>query len=217
MPSTAFTKFENKMLSDVLQLIETHDELAHGRRGRHGLGHLTRSSIFLLCAAWELYVEELALEMSKKISDAMDHPLDLSKDMAKELAQVVKSRKHELKPLEFAGDGWKGVIRSHSESLCAALNSPKADPISILFRKTTGWDAPTECWSKSTSFINEFVSLRGEIAHKGSEGSYPRVYDVKNKCFEGIKLSALETDNGAAYYLRTASPALAWRRRKITE
>jgi len=50
------------MLDDVDRLIESHGQLNHDGMGRRGLGHITRSGVLMLCAAWELYLEEMLVE-----------------------------------------------------------------------------------------------------------------------------------------------------------
>src|SRR5690606_38968995 len=62
MPSKALGKFEGAMMKDVNRIIQTHADIQNGNPGNMGLGHLTRSGVLLLCAAWELYIEELLIE-----------------------------------------------------------------------------------------------------------------------------------------------------------
>ena len=50
MSSNAYTNFEKK-LKDVERLYDSHSQLNHDGKGRRGLGHITRSGIFMLCAA----------------------------------------------------------------------------------------------------------------------------------------------------------------------
>ena len=97
------------MLTDVDRLIESHRILSGGAQGRPGLGHITKSGTFLLCAAWELYIEELVVEIAKVLADRANSPSDLPKEVRKEISKHVKKHSHELKPLDFVnGAGISG-------------------------------------------------------------------------------------------------------------
>jgi RiboL-PSP-HEPN len=61
MPSRSLQIFYYNLLNDINQLIKIHDTLNKGK-GRKSLGHLTRSGVVLLCAAWEVYIEEVLVE-----------------------------------------------------------------------------------------------------------------------------------------------------------
>jgi hypothetical protein len=214
MPSSAFTKFESRMLTDVDRLIESHQVLSHGAQGRHGLGHITRSGTFLLCAAWELYVEELVVEVASCLAERAEAPNDLPKDVRKELSRHVKEHSHELKPLDLAGEGWRLVYLSHAKELVMGLNTPKSNPIELLFKRLTGWANVTECWSCGPDYINEFVSVRGDIAHKGSDADYVRLSTLREDYRVNIAETARETDNAACDYIHViATGNRPWRRR----
>jgi hypothetical protein len=113
MPSSALIKFENNMLVDVDRIIQSHGQLNHDGMGRRGLGHITRSGVLMLCAAWELYLEELLIESARIFIRRAHSPGQLPQPVQKEIAKVVRESKHELKPLELAGDGWKIIYDNH--------------------------------------------------------------------------------------------------------
>lgn len=202
------------MLVDVDRLIESHQSLSHGTQGRHGLGHITRSGTFLLCAAWELYVEELAVEVASLFAERASAPDDLPNEVRKELSKHVKNHNHELKPLDLAGDGWRLVYLSHAKQLVSGLNTPKAEPINVLFKRLTGWNKPSDCWSCGSDYINSFVSVRGDIAHRGSDADYIRLNKLRDDYRIRIAETALEMDNGACNYVHEKSNGRRpWRRR----
>ncbi|WP_197030545.1 HEPN domain-containing protein, partial [Halomonas sp. BC04] len=109
MPSASFRKFENNLLIDVDRIIDSHYHLNHDGGGKRGLGHITRSGVLMLCAAWELYIEEVLLEGVDYFTHQLDSPKGLPKPVQKEIARSVKEAKHDLKPLELAGEGWKDL------------------------------------------------------------------------------------------------------------
>ena len=133
MPSAALQKFEANMLVDVDRIISSHGDLNHDGMGRRGLGHITRSGVLMLCAAWELYLEELALESARVFVDRVDSPDQLPLPVQKEIAKVVRDSKHELKPLEMAGDGWVTIYQNQVGQLMSALNTPKSTNLDPLF------------------------------------------------------------------------------------
>ena len=91
MPSQAYRKFLHNV-HDVERLITSHNALSpNGNgRGRRGLGHITRSGVVLLCAAWELYVEDLLIECSKYLSNNFFNPTELPLSVKKNLAKLIK-------------------------------------------------------------------------------------------------------------------------------
>ncbi len=141
MPSQSLLKFESNLLVDVDRLIESHAQLNHDGGGKRGLGHITRSGVLMLCAAWELYLEELAIEAANYLSGRVSRPLELPKPVKKELARAVKEAKNHLKPLELAGEGWKDVYGEHVRLLAQSLNTPKAARVDALFSVTTGFES----------------------------------------------------------------------------
>ena len=212
MPSKAFDKFERYMLKDVKSLIKAHDDLNHSGRGRRGLGHITCSAVVMLCAAWELYLEELIIESVEYLNLKNDLPSQLPLDVRKTLAKYVKNHDHNLKVLDIAGEGWKYCLLEHSKSEVEKLNSPKKSPVNQLFNKFLGIRKISDCWNYSD--IDEFVKIRGSIAHKGSHADYVNIITLKTYLIE-ICNTALETDNYVAEYLKsnTASGSMSWKRR----
>ena len=138
MPSAALKKFETNLLVDVDRIIESHCQLNHEGYGRRGLGHITRSGVLMLCAAWELYVEELLVESARILRDRAPSPDQLPLPVQKEIAKAVKESKHELKALELAGDGWKTVYGNHVNQCASALNTPKSTNLDALFEHLVG-------------------------------------------------------------------------------
>lgn len=138
MPSSALSKFEANLLVDVDRLIESHGQLNHQGMGRRGLGHITRSGVLMLCAAWELYLEELLIESARIIVARAASPADLPKKVQKEIAKAVRTSKHELKPLDLAGEGWRDVYVNHATARIQSLNTPKSSNVDTLFHLLVG-------------------------------------------------------------------------------
>ena len=214
MPSNALAKFENKMLVDVKRIVESHGILNHDGGGRRGLGHITRSGVLMLCASWELYVEELAVEVAECLANRANAPTQLPLGAQKELARLVREHKHDLKPLELAGAGWEQVYVSHVKEVIGTLNTPKAGPIDETYKRLLGWETPSQGWSRGKDFINDFVKGRGDIAHKVSDADYVRIGVLKDDYVIGIGATVVEHDNAACDFINNNSDCgRPWRRR----
>ena len=112
MPPKARIKFQKVMLPEVENLVEIHRMLRGTCLGKRKLSHITRSGVLMLCASWELYVEELAIEMAGYLSECAKSPGCLPEPVPRTIANIIvnaiKSQKnHELMPLTLAGDGWR--------------------------------------------------------------------------------------------------------------
>ena len=216
MPSKSFKKFEDKLLIDVDRIIDSHAKLNHDGGGRRGLGHLTRSGVLMLCAAWELYVEEVLIEGVEYFIVKFDSPAQLPKPAKKKLSDFVKESKDELKPLELAGDGWESVYRNHAKEAVNGFHTPKSSNSNQIFRKILGVDDFSNWWSLGPREIDNFVSIRGEVAHKGSDASYVTITNLKD-FLSKVKRTALEVDNELTVYLCEKTPGVErpWKRRSI--
>lgn len=214
MPSAALGKFESNLLVDVDRLIESHEQLNHAGRGRRGLGHITRSAVLMLCAAWELYIEEVLLESVHHLKSSCQSPNELPLTVRKELAKCVRDAKDELKPLELAGDGWRTTFRNHTVTTIAALNTPKSSVLDPLFQRFLGLADVSAAWSETAAAVNAFVECRGEIAHRGRDARYVTVAQARSYR-RSLLTTVVDTDNKLAEHLRAICPCgrVPWRRR----
>ncbi|MGM0641858.1 MAG: HEPN domain-containing protein [Thermotogota bacterium] len=214
MPSSSFNKFETDLIVDVSRIIKSHGQLNHNGGGRRGLGHITRSGVLMLCAAWELYMEDVLIEGVKYFIEKLEHPTDLPKSVQQEMARHVKESKHELKPLELAGEGWKSLYLNHANQVLQGLNTPKSTNLDPLFKRLLGVNAVSDWWSLGSRAINNFVSTRGDIAHRGRAAQYITISTLKENKVQ-IEKTALDVDNNLTEYLCTKTPGVErpWRRR----
>ena len=93
---TLFNTFRYNLV-EVNRLIESHEALKGTTQGKKGLGHIIQSAVVMLCAAWEMYVEHVALEGADHLTDRVHAPDKLPLPVQKELAKVVRDSQHELK------------------------------------------------------------------------------------------------------------------------
>ncbi|GAA6199515.1 MAE_28990/MAE_18760 family HEPN-like nuclease [Aquicoccus sp. SU-CL01552] len=213
MPSNSRKLFKSKLLPDVGALLESHRVLNPTGRGRRALGHITRSGVVMLCAAWELYIEEVAKEAADHIAARARTPDDLPLRLRQKISRVVRNHKNEVAPLLLCGDGWRNVYKNRVKQLSENLNTPKFGNIDELFSKCLDLSGVNLSWRHDKSDLNAFVSIRGEIAHRGADARYVKVKDLreyKNVIDDLVK----DTDDAISAHIRdiTSVGTLPWRR-----
>lgn len=183
MPSCAYNTFKTN-IKQVDKLLEAFVEMRSPTRGRKHLDHFTRAALIFLCSSWEVYIEQVANEAGKIISQRCTIPSSLPPTVQKELSKIVKHSKHDLSPIQFA-DEWKEFYLKEILNYTSMLNTPKKHKILELFNKYLGIsgdriirDVPT------LSQINAIVETRGKIAHNVYAEQYlkkdtvVRYYDI---------------------------------------
>ncbi len=217
MPSNALGKFETTMMKDVNRIIESHATLAGGAPGKKGLGHLTRGGVLLLCAAWELYLEEVLSEAVDFACGKAAAPDDLPKEVKKAIAAYVVGSQHELKALAMAGDGWKAVYKEAAQIKIDAVNTPKPGVIDPIFKKFLGVNQLSSCWHYGEQVIKDFVTARGDIAHRGGDAGYVTIGKLRDEYRPQIERTVLDTDNFLSQHLRDMFPVKQrpWNKRAV--
>jgi len=177
MPSKAYSLFHNQLLKDVDALLETHRKENPGTRGRAGLGHLTRSAVFILCAAWEHYVELVCTELFEPLILGVSLE-SAHKDVKKILANYVKNQKDESYCLNLIGNGWKQCLKDCLDIEIKGFHTPKSTPVKNLFRDYLGINLDGILHKDNCTLIDDFVTKRGDIAHTGAMAGYPKFDEV---------------------------------------
>ena len=206
MPSKAYKTFEYNLV-DVSRLAEAYEELAPTGQGKRGLGHLTRSAIVTLCACWEQYAEDVIVEGVEWIRKRADTPNDLPHRVKHVLSEKVRTARHNLKPLELAGAGWREVYLGYAKSDVRNMHSPKAGNIQDLISDYLGVTAQlAAAWSCGKDSVNDFVDLRNSIAHEGRRGNrYTKFWEVQ-RAVDMIHKTVIETDNFVLDHLASQYP-----------
>jgi HEPN superfamily RiboL-PSP-like protein len=204
MPSEAFKIYRYNIV-DVERLFESHKALGGTTQGKRGLGHITRSSVVMLCAAWEMYIEQLLVESATLLSKVVEEPTQLPLQVQKTIAKYVKKSEHELKVLALAGTGWEDILVEMARVDADKLNTPKSGVLDPLFESHIGLIDLSNHWSLGKKDINDFVTVRGGIAHKGRHADYTPIWRVKEYARE-LWATAADSDNAVAEHLRLVSP-----------
>lgn len=180
MGTDAHARFDANA-ADVNRLLEIHGLVGGTDPGRRGpaLQVLNRSGVVLVCAIWEAYVEDLAAEALQHLVDHVSAPSHLPKGLRKMVAAELRASKNDLGPWELADDGWKRYLAARltrfQQARNRGLNTPKASNIESLFSDAIGLERVSADWywagmsrDRARQKLNEFVSLRGDIAHRGA-------------------------------------------------
>lgn len=218
MPSNAYINFLHIRI-DVLKLVETHSFYTQNKPGRKNLGHLTRSAVVMLCAAWERYNEDLLLESVTYLSSVLTDINILNKAIKKTISSKVKNDLNEIKPIELAGIGWKNVWLNYAKLETELLNTPKSNKLKLLFLTYLGIVDYLSFWKTSKpAEIDDFVSDRGAIAHNGNKATYITMTKLR-KYQDLIIENVIEIDSKMAIELRNMSglPNLPWTQDYYTE
>lgn len=178
MPSKAYKNYQ-KNLTDVERLINSHKLESGSNPGKKGLGHLTRSGVVMLCAAFEVYIEEIICECVNIFIERYPTLKNFPKPLRQRLAQQVKTHKNELEVLNLIGNGWKDVLQKTVAQDLSALNTPKPDKIDILFNRYIGISKYFNSYNIERKTLFEFVTTRGEIAHNGARAQYIKIKYLK--------------------------------------
>ena len=173
MPSTAYGVF-NRNLKQVDKLLQAYNDLRSPTRGRKHLDHLTRASIIFLCSSWEVYLEQIASECCRIISNRIATPKELPEKVRRTLASSIRSSKHDLEPIEFAMD-WKAYYCKAIQKYVNKLNTPKNGQVLEILEKYIGADIiQVKAQIPTLTRINDIVKVRGEIAHNIYSDEYVR-------------------------------------------
>jgi hypothetical protein len=174
-------------IDELQQIFADVTAASPGRRRRLGAVH--RSAIVLLTAFWEAFCEDIAAEALQHLvahaPDAQALPLELRKQVAREITDD----KNNLAAWRLAGDGWRSVLVSRLERLQEArnrkLNTPKTRQINDLFREVLGIEKISECWhwttmdeQRAAQKLDEYITIRHEVAHRGQSADRVWQYDV---------------------------------------
>jgi hypothetical protein len=218
--SAAGRKFEGNCrdIDRLLQIHQTEGGTDRGRRVR--LEVLNKSAIVLLTAFWEAYCEDVAGEALEYIvrhtKDAGGLPQDLRKAVAKEL----KEEPHELAVWRLADTGWRTELASRltalKEKRDRQLNTPKTQQIDDLFKQALGISDLPKSWRwqrmsarRAGGKLDEFVELRGSIAHRG-HGAAGVLKSQVEEYYDHVKHLVEKTDARVRDAIQATTGRVPW-------
>jgi hypothetical protein len=179
MSSNAWKAFRANT-KDIERLLKLHEQEGGVNPGRRfGLEVLNKSAIVLITSFWEAYCEDIATEGLNHLIAYAATAASLPTELRKVIAKQLKADPHDLRVWDLAGDGWRDVLRARAEALRdernRKFNTPKTENIDQLFLSALGIKDISSAWhwpkkmtvARSRQKLDRFVTLRGEIAHRG--------------------------------------------------
>lgn len=230
MGSKARKRYGDNAL-DVERLLKLHAESGGTSPGRRrGLEVLNKSAIILITSFWEAYCEDIAAEGLEHIvkhgasSDSL--PIAIRQSIAKDL----KADPNELSVWSLCGEGWKQVLKDRLERLQEQrnkrLNTPRTQNIDDLFLLALGLSSISSSWrwarkmtvTRARKKLDKYVTLRGEIAHRGASAKSVTKAQVEDY-FDFIKRLVTKTDSTVNLHARKVTGKLLWSllRRRIVK
>ncbi|MCK4486250.1 MAG: hypothetical protein KAU38_05725 [Desulfobacterales bacterium] len=226
MPSKARKAFDANT-KDIERLLELHTKEGGVQKGRrYGLEVLNKSAIVLITAYWEAYCEDIAAEGLEHIVKHSKSAEALPKELKKEIAKVINSNKNELELWKIADDGWKTYLKDRLSELQAhrnrKLNAPKSYNIDELFRSTVGISKISSEWrwakkmtaKRAREKLDKYVTLRGEIAHRGKYSESVKKADIDDY-FAFIKQLASKTGGAVNRHVKSITGRPLWLTRRF--
>jgi hypothetical protein len=172
--SQARISFHNNS-DDVRSLWSLYQEAKSSRAVQRHLGPANKGTYLLIAALWETYCEDVLLETMTELITSIDDAESLPIAIRRAIARDVKEDKHDLSPWQLAGVRWRAVADQRARRLCRewVFNSPKADNVDELFRRTLGIPDVSQCWTTERvpaprSALDEHLTRRGELAHRSA-------------------------------------------------
>jgi hypothetical protein len=201
MPSSAYAEFEKNLL-DVHRLSLLHRQESGAGRGRRGLGHLTRGGLVLLCAAWERYVESVAIEGAAFLANRLPGYGSLPAGPRQSLVNFANNQSTPWTAAQLHTPAWAAAYVDMVKLKADVLNTPKHGRLQPLFSVAFGIVDIAAAWSAGSADVDAFVTLRGEVAHRGGQSQYIRFSQLE--AYEAdVQRYVVETDNFLSDHIRT--------------
>ncbi len=220
MPSQASGRFtDNKR--DLELLWHIYAELpGSGVLKKQRQDVIIRSAIVFICACWESYIEDVAVEAFDFLLAKANTP-DLIPWKIRALAsRGLKEAKDERAIWDLAGDGWRNVLQSHREAVLVRwlgeFNTPKSKAVATLFHELIGisdissnWVLKTISYSEVCEKLDEYITMRGNIAHRIRHEQ--ELYKGAAKKFLALVTQLVrKTDEAVACHLTNLTGAPPW-------
>jgi hypothetical protein len=173
----------DRNVKDIERLLEIHADVGGDTKGRRfGLEVLNKSAIVLITAIWEAYCEDLAAEALENLVANVSSGLNLPKELKKKIVSDIEADRNDLAMWDLADGGWKVRAKARVKTLMTErnrrLNTPKSDQINGLFNEAIGLSNVSSAWywkkmsnAQARKKLDNFVELRGAIAHRGTSAS----------------------------------------------
>jgi RiboL-PSP-HEPN len=225
LPSKARRAF-NESCADIDRLVDIHSRLTGTAPGRrYDVEVLNKAAIVLITSFWEAYCEDLAAEALEHLVNHSKTAVSLPNDLQKAVAKSLKAEAHDLAVWKLADDGWRVVLRSRLADLQQErnkrLNTPKTEQIDELFVRAVGINNVSSRWywnnmpaQRAKDKLDGYVSLRGEVAHRGRAARTVRKAEVVDY-YSHVRILVGRTDNYINRMIRSSTGVFLYGRRVV--
>ncbi len=192
----AHHSFLTDAVPEVERLIEVHvRETGEGPgRRRPEIQVVSRAAVVFTCTYWEAFCEDLAAEALRHLAEHAKDASALPSGVKKTFKKILLGEKNELAIWSLADEGWREELRRRADWTVGgddwSLNTAKPVQVRDFFDQYVGIKDITMAWSwpgmsadSATRRLRDFVTLRGDIAHRGGPGESVH----KSKATNGLK------------------------------
>lgn len=201
-----------KALNETYYLVEISKDLISCNENEKRITNIIKKkqalymcTIVNLCASWELFIEALigdSLECIINYSEKSDQlPNNLKNRIALELLEKRKNHNPEIEIWKISDDGWKNLLKENHLTLKSRFNTPKTDNVNDFVYKTIGLKDISKNWKwknhsiiKSKNKLNNFIKIRGNIAHRITNDSSIYFNTIDNYIDFLYRLSTLSSN-----------------------
>lgn len=177
----------------AITLLSIHDQQTGGGTGRPPpeLEALKRSALILTVTAWESFVEDTVTQQLERKLDVAKKPSDLQSifnHAADEWLDSTRSGvRHGPELSDWAGDGWKQLIRSSLSKTLETFHTPNSENTEKLFKQylhtpiRQHWSWQGMSANTAQRQLDELIKLRGQVVHRGKtmHPHSPHLPDIK--------------------------------------
>ncbi|PJZ59447.1 hypothetical protein CH376_23650 [Leptospira adleri] len=156
-----------------------HKELSSAKKGRREdrLSVINRSVMIFISACWESYVEDIVIESFDFIlTEATNSSQIPIRVRMKAIDDIVKSE-DKRRIWEISDNNWKKILIKRKDEILedwiGDFHTPKAKNVDKLFADLLGITQISLSWywqkmdcTKASKKLDEFVTIRGNIAHR---------------------------------------------------
>ena len=134
---------------------------------------VSRAIIVNLSACLESYFTNVIMAAIETIAFRAQNADSIPMKLRLKISRKLTASKDERAIWCIADQGWRNKLVENAEALTNKFNSARPTTVDQLFEDTIGlvdiskkWKWPRSSAEKNCRFLNSFMDLRGEIAHK---------------------------------------------------
>jgi len=209
---------------EVDRLTDIHSQITGTSRGRrHRVEILNKSAVVLITACWEAFVEDSATQAFDFLLKEAKTPSDFPVKIRVLASRQLKDSQDGRRVWELAGDGWRRVLKNYRNEIMdrfvVSLNTPRPTNIDKMFGDLLDVGQVSSSWTwgklsatRARKTLDDFITLRGDIAHRVSTASSitkARVQQYRNFAFR-IAVRTSNYLNGEILKIVKKSPWERW-------